>query len=124
MSRLELNYNNKKLKERRKELRNNMTAAEVILWERVRRRQIKNIKFRRQFSIENFIVDFYAPEIKLCVEIDGPIHDFNKSTDKNRQEFLQNYGVTFLRFKNDEVINSLELVVVSISNKIDELVNK
>ena len=48
-----------------------MTHAEVLLWNYVRRKQIHNIRFRRQFSIEQFIIDFYSPQLKLAIEIDG-----------------------------------------------------
>lgn len=67
-------HNRKHLKDFRKELRNNSTKAESRLWKVLRKRQLEGRKFRRQHSIGNYIVDFYCPEEKLIVELDGAIH--------------------------------------------------
>lgn len=63
------------MKERRQSLRNQATVTEVRLWDRIRKKQILGVRFRRQFSIGNYIVDFYSPKIKLAIEIDGKSHD-------------------------------------------------
>ena len=82
-----LKYNIKEMKLRRKNLRINMTHAEVVLWNQIRRRQIHDARFRRQFSINNFIVDFYSPEIKMVIEVDGMTHhsDDEREYDVYRQ---------------------------------------
>ena len=94
-----------------------MTHAEVLLWNYVRRKQIHNIRFRRQFSIEQFIIDFYSPQLKLAIEIDGLTHltDEEKDYDAWRQNKLEEYGVKFLRFTNEEVYGNINEVLRIIS---------
>jgi very-short-patch-repair endonuclease len=103
-----------------------MTHAEVLLWNCIRRRQIHNVKFRRQFSIDNYILDFFASEIKLAIEIDGATHvtDDELQYDVFRQTSLENAGVIFLRFTNAEVYEALDNVVERISEKVSGLLNK
>ncbi|NEZ65094.1 DUF559 domain-containing protein [Leptolyngbyaceae cyanobacterium CCMR0082] len=67
-------YNKNSQKLNRQNLRRQMPKAEVILWIRLRRRQIAGVKFRRQYSVARFVLDFYCPELKLAIEIDGPTH--------------------------------------------------
>ena len=62
-------YNNKNLKEKRKELRSNSTSAEAVLWKMLKGKQIEGKRWRRQFSIGNYIIDFYCPEIKLGMNL-------------------------------------------------------
>lgn len=69
-----MDYNKKELKSRRQELRGNQTKAEQKLWEHLRNRQMEGIKFRRQFSIDNSVVDFYSPALKFAIEVDGDTH--------------------------------------------------
>jgi very-short-patch-repair endonuclease len=64
-------FNRTDEKDKRRKLRNNMTNAEKLLWERIRRRQIRNKRFLRQFSVGKYVIDFYCPEIKLAIEVDG-----------------------------------------------------
>lgn len=68
-------YNHELLKDRRKELRNNLTIAEASLWKYLKGRRMHGLKFRRQHSIGPFIVDFYCPEEKLIIELDGEVHE-------------------------------------------------
>ena len=72
------------LKNTRKQLRNNPTKAEQVLWKYLKNKQIKGYKFRRQHSVGNYILDFYCPALKLCIEIDGDSHftDEGKNYDK------------------------------------------
>ena len=97
-------YNILKLKERRVQLRKSETLEEKILWAFLRRNQI-GYKFRRQHSIGGYIVDFYCPEKKLVVEIDGPAHSKkeNKEYDKVRENYLNSLSIKVLRFTNLEV---------------------
>ena len=92
-------------------LRNNMTDAEKILWEKISKRKIDGLRFRKQHSIGRYIVDFYCFEKKLVIELDGDIHDSQKEYDHNRDNELTARGNTILRFKNEEVINNIDYVL-------------
>ncbi len=123
MNRLDLDYNNTNLKERRRFLRRNMTKAEVLLWNHIRNKQIAGIKFRRQFSIGNSVVDFYAPKIRLAIEVDGLTHVTEEELqfDRERQRKIEEAGVSFLRFKNEEIYGDTDLVIEKITDKVEEL---
>jgi len=103
-----------------KELRDSPTRAEEFLWEKIRRNQLSEFKFRRQHPIANFIADFYCHEVRLVVELDGSIHRKieQKDYDKGREHELRTFGIRVLRFKNEEVINDIELVVSKILRKL------
>ena len=106
-------FNKKELKPRRKELRNNLTYAEVFFWQQVKGRQLEGRKFRRQTSIGPFVVDFYCPEEKLVVELDGEVH-FNEEAikyDKERTEYIESLGLRVIRFENNEVLKNTEFVL-------------
>jgi very-short-patch-repair endonuclease len=103
-----------------KELRNNMTDAEVLLWDELKNRKIFKSKFRRQHPIDIFIVDFYCHEIKLVIEIDGEIH-LEKDVaehDDGRTHELEKLGIKILRFTNDQVFNDINSVVKEILQEI------
>jgi len=105
---------NKKTKEGvRRELRKRMTPQEIILWSRLKRGQL-GCKFRRQHSIGNYIVDFYCPEKKLIVEIDGWQHRENGEYDAERTKFFESLGFSVLRFWNDEINKNIEGTVLKI----------
>ena len=110
-------------KEKRRVLRNNVPLAESVLWARLRREQIMGLRFRRQVSVGAFVLDFYCPALKLAIEIDGSSHDGGDAQeyDINRQPWIEQYGVRFLRFKNEEVQHNIEYVVQSIAAKVAEL---
>ena len=117
--------NNKpQLKKFRQALRKEMPIYERLLWQKIRNRQL-GIKFRRQFSIENFILDFYSYEAKLGIELDGDSHFLNNDTilkDKIRDEtLLKKYKIKILRFKNNEIKESLEECVNKIIEEIPPL---
>ena len=82
---------NRDIKERARLMRTNLTPAENILWQRLRRKQVGDLRFRRQHPIGRFIVDFYCAEARLVIEVDGEIHDEPGHTeyDEERQRFLQ-----------------------------------
>ena len=112
---MELN-NKLELKEFRRELRNNSTPAEIRLWKYLKRSQLNGLKFRRQHSIGNYIVDFYCPEQKIAVELDGDVH-LNiavEQNDLNKEEFLNSLGIKVIRIKNSEVFEQIELVLEKI----------
>jgi len=101
------------LKDRRKDLRNNPTPAEKRLWKALKGSALKNRKFRRQHSIENYIVDFYCPEEKLVIELDGEIHNdpMQSQNDFERDQRLTELGNKVLRFENNLIFNNLEGVL-------------
>ncbi len=92
-------------------MRKEPTAAEAKLWQRLRKEQIRNVKFRRQFAVDRFIADFCAPAIRLIIEVDGPIHQYSQEQDAIRQEFLESVGFTVIRFTNLEVLNNMVTVL-------------
>ncbi|MBO0351913.1 endonuclease domain-containing protein [Phormidium pseudopriestleyi FRX01] len=116
-------YNKTSEKEKRRSLRHNMPPAEKLVWHRLRDRQIEDCKFLRQYSISIFVVDFYAPELKLAIEIDGESHfgDEARIYDIERQTFLEATGVCFLRFTNQEVYKELDGVIEAIGQMICRL---
>lgn len=108
------------MKERRQSLRNQATLTEARLWDRLRKKQILGVRFRRQFSIGNYIVDFYSPNIKLALEIDGKSHDTEtkREYDATRDKEIRQLGITILRFRNHEVLDDLDNVIKKIENTI------
>jgi very-short-patch-repair endonuclease len=115
-------FNRHEMKARRQELRREMTEAERLLWNKIRNRQINGCKFRRQFSIGAYIVDFYSPESRLAIEIDGSSHDRVDSIeyDKNRQEEIEILGIRVLRFKNKDIYSNLEMAIKQIGEIVME----
>ena len=83
-----------------RELRKKQTIAEQIMWEELRNRKYFNFKFKRQYLIEGYIIDFYCPRLKLAIEIDGSVHLQQIKEDKLRQEDIEVKGIKFIRFKN------------------------
>jgi len=104
-------------------MRNNPTEAEKILWKHLRKMRSKGFVFRRQHPIDIFIADFYCHKVKLVIEVDGEIHSNDKTReyDDGRSGELERFGVSVLRFTNDEVMNNQNQVLKKISNIIDEL---
>ena len=98
------------------ELRKNMTIAEKVLWQQLRKNQIDGLKFRRQHPVDIFILDFYCHERKLAIEVDGGIHNQidQKEWDENRTYELNEFGIKILRFTNEDVIDGTKEVIKSI----------
>jgi very-short-patch-repair endonuclease len=95
-----------KLKPKAREMRHKPTEAEKYLWRYLRDRKLKRFKFRRQHSLGQFVVDFYCEEINLVIEIDGPIHEFQKEKDEARQKYLENHKYKIVHFANESVLNN------------------
>jgi len=93
-----------------------MTKAEVHLWLQLKNKQIEGKRFLRQYSIKNYIVDFFCPERKLAIEIDGATHITKDEIeyDKNRQKEIEDLGIKFLRFENMQVYSDMESVIYKI----------
>ena len=111
---------NPKLREFARYLRNNSTLSEVLLWKEIKNKAL-GVEFKRQVPILDYIVDFYCQELKLAIEVDGHIHDFRYVEDKVRQEQIEQWGITFIRFSNEDIKTNMFSVVLSLESKIDEL---
>ena len=111
---------NPKLREFARQLRNNSTLSEVLLWKQIKGKAL-GVKFKRQVPMLEYIVDFYCQEIGLAIEIDGNIHDFRYLEDAQRQQEIEKYGVIFIRFSNEEIKNNMFSVILSLESKIEEL---
>ena len=110
-------YNDQKIKAKRRALRNNMPEAERKLWYYLRNKNLKGYKFRRQFSIDNFIVDFFCPKLKLAIEVDGDSHYIDSRAteyDKKREKLLTGQKVKILRFTNTDVDQNIDSVIEKI----------
>ena len=105
------------IKQRAHIMRQNPTAAEDSLWQRVRRRQICGCQFRRQHVVGRFIVDFFCAEARLVIEVDGSVHNEpdQEEYDRQRQSFLEELGLRVLRFKNEDVLCRTDLVLFQIA---------
>ena len=100
-----------KLKPLARQMRREPTASERVLWERLRNRRLGGFKFRRQHSVERFIVDFYCAEAGLVVEIDGPVHQYSEEEDRIRQSFIEGQGLRVVRFSDEEVMRNINSVL-------------
>jgi very-short-patch-repair endonuclease len=97
-----------------------MTEPEIILWSKLKTRQMAGCKFRRQYSVGPFVLDFYCPEKKLAIEVDGSSH-FGEGAevyDGERQSYIEQFGIRFLRFTNSDVRNNLYEVLGKILEKL------
>ncbi len=102
------------LKELAKQLRQNSTLSEVLLWNELKNRKLLGYDFDRQKPIDSFIVDFYCKDLLLAIEIDGDSHDYSFDEDMKRQVALEKLGVRFLRFDDSEVKRELSNVLRTI----------
>ena len=121
MSRNKIIPYNPELKQIARELRRNTTASEKILWMMLRKKQL-GFEFHRQVPIANYIVDFYCHEVSLAIEADGVSHELPgvPEYDKTRQRELEESGVRFLRFKDEEILGNVGKVVEKIKEWIEE----
>ncbi|MBP5677293.1 MAG: DUF559 domain-containing protein [Bacteroidales bacterium] len=103
------------LKDCRRELRKHSTVAEMALWNYLKGKQVEGLTFRRQFSVDNYILDFYCPALHLAVELDGEVHNQQLDYDRERSQYLQDrYGIKVLRFENRWVFEHLEWILGAI----------
>jgi len=116
-------FNQVKEKAKRRTLRNNSPKAEIILWQKLRRKNIEGIRFRRQVSIGKYVVDFYCPKRKLVIEIDGESHftEIAKQYDVARKKYFEGLGLHEIRFLNSDIYSSLPGVLEEILQKIKSL---
>lgn len=106
--------------DRAKQLRNNMTDAEAIIWEYLSNNQL-GLRFRRQHPVSRYIADFYCHSKKLIIEIDGSVHNSmeQQGLDKEREINLQELGLHIIRFSNNEVVGNPDEVIAKIKNFIN-----
>ena len=116
-------FNQSSEKEKRRRLRNNMPPAELLLWSRLRRRQIHGCRFRRQYSVGPYVLDFYCPALKLAIELDGESHFLEgaQGHDRDRQGYIEAFGIAFRRFTNTEVFEDLDAVLAAIDQAVQLL---
>jgi very-short-patch-repair endonuclease len=107
------------LKITRKELRNNLTTAEAMLWKYLQKSQLEGRKFRRQHSVGKYVLDFYCPSEKLAIELDGAHHftPHGADYDNERTIYLSTLNIRVLRFENKLVFNRIEDVLNEIKSK-------
>jgi very-short-patch-repair endonuclease len=107
-----------RLKPEARRMRHAPTPSEELLWQRLRNRQLLELKFRRQHPVGRFIVDFYCAEAKLVIEVDGAVHKQSVEEDAIRQRFLEELELRVLRFTNSEVDGSIESVLQTIKEAV------
>ncbi len=103
-----------------RQMRHEPTPAEARLWHHLRDRKVAGAKFRRQYAIERFILDFYAAQESLVVEVDGEYHQYTGEEDAIRQEYLESLGLRMVRVTNREVMENLEGVLTWIAQHVVE----
>lgn len=111
-------FNKIYLKQRRKNLRIRSTHTEKILWQDLRRKKILGLKFYRQYSIGNFILDFFCPKISLAIELDGITHEFPnvQENDRKKNQFLKENKIQLLRIKDKEFLSDYMKIINQISD--------
>lgn len=110
-------YNHPEMKELRRDLRTYGTAAEAVLWGMLKNRQVKGLRWRRQFSVGSYVLDFYCPEKRLCIELDGNDHYSvsGMEHDQQRTQYLEiEHNIKILRFENQMVWRAPEIIVSEI----------
>ena len=109
-------YNRSDAKDKRRALRQAETGPEALLWERLRDRRTGHLKFRRQYSVGVYVLDFYCPACRLAIELDGESHNSAEAReyDAERTKFLSTLNICVLRFANAEVYKDVNKVVSAI----------
>ena len=113
-------FNPRGLVERRRQLRRNQTKAEAVLWSELRGGAL-GVRFRRQFGVDGYIVDFYCPRARLVIEVDGETHSTPKELayDAERQSCITSLGLRVLRFTNQEVLEDMERVLEVVRDSLE-----
>jgi very-short-patch-repair endonuclease len=102
-----------------KQLRRDMTDAELMLWSKLRSKQL-GVKFRKQVPVGRYIIDFYSYDCHLAIELDGSQHSDNLEYDAIRTEYLESLNIKVLRFWNHEVLTNIEGVLIVIHQDITQ----
>jgi len=100
-----------------------MPPTEVLLWSQLKGKQMRGCKFKRQYGVGSYVVDFYCPGLRLAIELDGDSHflDGAEARDMVRQSFIESFGISFLRFPNVEVMNNLDGVLETIYSTVERM---
>ena len=114
-------YNNSAFKDRRRKLRAKQTPAEKILWQHLRNRQLEKCKFWRQYSVGPYILDFYCPQIRLAIEVDGGQHQDAIEYDQERENYLAGLDIKTIRYTNNEVMKNPENILENIRTNINKI---
>jgi very-short-patch-repair endonuclease len=116
---LTIHYNKKSEQKNRRILRKRMTYCEKIIWNHLRNKQL-GYRFLRQYSVDQYVIDFYCPKLKLALEIDGDVHEEAEHKEKDiiRQKYLEQFGIKFIRIKNDEFLGNAEKAFRRITDEI------
>lgn len=117
---------NPKLKELARDLRNNSTKAEIILWLKLKSKQMYGYDFHRQKPIDNYILDFFCQELMLGIEVDGYSHGIVEVYDKDivKEEKMINLGIGMLRFTDDQILRDMDNVLRAIESYIKDYEEK
>jgi very-short-patch-repair endonuclease len=104
------------------DLRKSMTPAEKVLWKKLRDKNVKGFRFRRQHPISDFIVDFFCYDSMLVIEIDGDVHDevYQNERDIQRTRLMRNLGIREIRFRNEEVLYHIDHVISEIKDELSK----
>jgi very-short-patch-repair endonuclease len=102
---------NPRLKKIARKLRKDMTLSEILFWQQIKGKKLLGYDFHRQKPIDEYVVDFYCPRLKLVLEIDGDSHDGKEEADKIRQDKLESLGLTVMRFWDSDVKNSVDGII-------------
>jgi very-short-patch-repair endonuclease len=105
-------------------LRQNATKAKTLLWHQLRRKRVGDLRFRRQYRIGRYIVDFVCLPARLVVEVDGDSHDLTFEQDERRTRWLEREGVRVIRFWNRDVMNDLDSAVRTIEAELSAAVHR
>lgn len=113
---------NKNLKQFSRNLRNNSTLSEVLLWQQLRAGKVRGFKFNRQKPLGNYIVDFYCKKLSLVIEVDGASHLIGDAPirDRERQDILEEMGLQFLRFDDMDVKKNISFVIGVLEEFMDD----
>jgi len=113
-------FNRESETDKRRQLRGSMPDAEIILWSRLKGRQLLGCKFRRQYSVGSFVIDFLSVEIKLGIELDGDSH-FQPGApeyDQKRQQFIESFGIMIVRILNTDIYDNLDGVLEMLGREV------
>jgi very-short-patch-repair endonuclease len=115
-------FNRRAEKPTRRALRSSMPNAEVLLWSRLKGRQLLGCKFRRQYSVGAFVLDFYCADVKLGIELDGDTHyqPGAREYDEKRKRFIGTFGIELIRILNSEVYDNLDGVLEMLGRELLE----
>ncbi len=118
---MRIHYSNT-LKQRSRQLRNNSTLSEILMWNQLKGKKVRGCQFMRQKPIGQYIVDFYCSKLRLVIEIDGESHAGRERYDAERSEYLESLGLTVLRFADGDVKRNMEGIVRVLHDYIDRRV--